>query len=428
MSEAQRWWPGRRLGLGLLLAVVSASCGSTTPGSTGHVHGPGNGAHQSSPTSTDLPLALPAPAKTSVGDRGAVTSTTVNERPGARGPGSPTTNPGPPTCPQLTTAQLVGQRLIFSFTGTAAPSDLVRRIELGQAAGVILFSSNFTSTAELRQLTGMLQALPRPAALHAPLLIMTDQEGGEVTRIPEPLLRSASDTATGQDALQLGEQAGATLAGGGVNMDLAPVLDVARPGSFLAAQQRTYGSSAEAVGRLGESFAAGLARTGVIATPKHFPGLGSAVVSTDYAPVHLGLSRTTLAHVDEAPFAAAISAGAPGLMLATAVYPALDPALPAALSPAVATTELRGRLGFQGVSISDDLDAPALSAYGGPGQRALLATLAGTDLLLFASSYSSGAQAEDYLIPLAGMGRIPNAGLCASAGRILTLRSQITVP
>ncbi len=425
------------MGLGLLVAATSASCGSTNPSSAGQGHAPG--AHRpatgrpgigqhGSPAGTDLPLALSGP-----GRPGTQAPSTTNGPPGASGPGSSaaTADLGQARCPQLTTAQLVGQRFIFSFRGTAPPADLVRRIELGQAAGVILFSSNFTSTAGLRQLTGMLQALPRPAALHSPLLIMTDQEGGEVTRIPEPLLRSASATArvgTSQEAFQLGEQAGATLVGGGVNMDLAPVLDVARPGSFLATQQRTYGSSAQAVGRLGESFATGLARAGVIATPKHFPGLGSAVVSTDDAPVHIGLARATLAGVDEAPFASAISAGAPSVMLATAVYPTLDPSLPAALSPVVATDELRGRLGFRGVSISDDLDAPALSAYGAPGQRALLAALAGTDLLLFASSYSSGAQAQDYLIQLAGAGHLPNGGMCASAGRILTLRAQIPMP
>ncbi len=346
------------------------------------------------------------------------------------GPTSPgSTRPSPPTCLELGLDQLVGQRFVFSFRGTVPPSDLVRRIELGEAAGVILFSSNFTSAAGLRGLTRLLQALPRPAALRSPLLVMTDQEGGEVARLPGAPLPSASETgkhASRPEARRLGEDAGSVLAREGVNMDLAPVLDVARPGSFLARQQRTYGTSAQAVRRLGGAFAAGLARAGIIATAKHFPGLGSATISTDDAPVRVSLARTALRGVDEAPFAAAISAGAPAVMLSTAVYPALDDR-PAALSPVVATGELRRHLGFRGVSITDDLDAPALAAYGSPGQRALLGALAGTDLLLFAGSYESGAQAEDSLVELARAGDLPAGGLCRSAQRVLSLRSGIGV-
>lgn len=423
MWSAHRHGAGRWLGLGLGLVLTAslASCGS-----------PPLSAHRPLVSGTGQPATLPASTDLTLAPSGAAGSNASQEAspPGRKEPSSPTTTPAP-TCGALSLDQLVGQRFIFSFGGTVPPAGLLRRIELGQAAGVILSSSNFTSPAGLRALTEMLQALPRPATLRLPLLVMTDEEGGEVTRIPGPPLRSASETgrdASTQEALQLGEEAGAALIGGGVNMDLAPVLGVARPGSFLAAQQRTYGSSAQTVSRLGTSFGAGLARAGVIATPKHFPGLGSATISTDDAPVRIGLSRSNLQSVDEAPFAAAISAGAPAVMLSTAVYPALDGSLPAALSPVVAADELRGRLGFGGVSITDDLGAPALVAYGSPGRRATLAALAGSDLLLFAGSYESGAQAEDSLMRLAGAGGLPMPGLCASAGRVLKLRSLVPVP
>lgn len=386
--------------MGALAAVILASCASAP--SAAHRDGQA-GREVASPASTAGPL---APVET----------TSV--------PAASTTDPAPPTCLNLSPAQLVGQRFVFSFSGLVPPADLIMRIEGGEAAGVILFSSNFTSTAGLRALTAMLQAIPRPASTRYPLLIMTDQEGGEVVRVPEPSLASASQTTSAAEAHQLGADAGATLAQAGVNMDLAPVLDVALPVSFLAAQQRSYGSSAQVVARRGDAFAAGLAQEGIIATVKHFPGLGSATVSTDQAPVRVGLSLSTLRGVGEVPFASAISAGVPAVMLSTAVYPALDNR-PAALSPVVATQELRGRLGFRGVSISDSLDSPALAAYGSPSQQALLATLAGTDLLAFANSYPSGAEAEDSLVGLASSGQLPASVLCGSAQRVLKLRAGL---
>ena len=118
----------------------------------------------------------------------------------------------------------------------------------------------------------------------------------------------------------------------------------------------------------GTRFARGLQRGGVAATAKHFPGFGAAEVNTDAAAVRIDAPASELRRIDQAPFRWAIDAGVDLVMLSSAVYPALDPR-PAVLSRRIATGELRDRLGFRGVSISDDLQTPAFAAGREPGRR-----------------------------------------------------------
>ena len=138
----------------------------------------------------------------------------------------------------------------------------------------------------------------------------------------------------------------------------------------------------------------------------------------------IGLSRSTLRSIDEAPFAAAVRAGIDMAMVSTAVYPAFD-RMPALFSRRLATDELRGRLGFAGVSITDDLETAAASAYGAPALEARMSTRAGLDLLLYAQSYGRGVQAEEGLIRDARAGRVSIADLRRSAARVLALRAGL---
>ena len=158
----------------------------------------------------------------------------------------------------------------------------------------------------------------------------------------------------------------------GANVDLAPVADVARPGSVLAGQGRTFGTTAAAVAGAAAAFAGGLREAGVAATAKHFPGLGAATETTDAAAVRITVPARRLRSVDMAPFAALIRRHVPLVMLGTAVYPSLDPDAPAALSRPIATGQLRDRLGFDGVTVTDALDTPGPGAVrragGGRGE------------------------------------------------------------
>jgi beta-N-acetylhexosaminidase len=210
----------------------------------------------------------------------------------------------------------------------------------------------------------------------------------------------------------------------GVNVDLAPVLDVGRSGSFIADQMRTFGRTPAAVTRRGVAFAQGLAAGGVIATAKHFPGLGGARVDTDNAVQKVRLPAATIRSADERSFAAFGAAGGPMVMLSTAIYPAISPK-PAAFSRAIATGELRDRLGFQGVSITDALGSVSAHAVGGPAKTALAAARAGADLVLF-TDLGDAARAQRALANGLTGGWLDRAESQQSVDRILSLRAAAT--
>src|SRR4051812_10633853 len=174
----------------------------------------------------------------------------------------------------------------------------------GELAGVILFSENFPSRAAGRRLIRSLQAIPRPRGLRDPLLVMTDQEGGLVKRLSGAPDASAEEMGARGAAYsrRQGRLTAGNLRNVGVNVDLAPVLDVARDGGVIEQTDRGFGSSAARVTATGVAFASGLADGGVSPTAKHFPGLGSARENTDFAVQRLGISKARLRKVDEAPY------------------------------------------------------------------------------------------------------------------------------
>ncbi len=330
---------------------------------------------------------------------------------------------GAPASEPLPLRQAVGQRMVYAYDGLRPPAALRRAIRRGEAAGVILFARNVRSAAQVRATVSSLQRIPRPAALDAPLLVMVDQEGGPVRRLAGAPEQSAARTPGEAAARANGRAAGRLLRGAGVNVDLAPVVDVARPGAALAREGRTYGRSATRVSALAGAFAEGLGEEGVAATYKHFPGFGAASVNTDDAPARIATPLDELRGVDLAPYAEAPDAV--GLvMLSTAVYPARDPR-PAAFSRRWAMDELRGRLGFDGVTITDDLMTPAVERFGSPGQLAYFAASAGVDLPLFAGDFATGARAYRGLLRAARRGRLDAAELQESARRVLALRASL---
>ena len=326
--------------------------------------------------------------------------------------------------PALTLRQAVGQHMIFAYDGLTPPAALQRRIARGEAAGVIIFARNVRSAGQLRAAMRRLQAIRRPAGLRAPLIVMADQEGGPVRRIPGAPTRAAADVGSTAQARADGEGAARTLRAAGVNMDLAPVADIGRPGAALTRERRTYGRSPGLVASRAGAFAAGLRRGGVRATAKHFPGFGAATINTDNAAQRIDTPLQTLRSTDLPPFARLIDDGVDAVMLSTAVYPALDDR-PAAFSRQWVTGELRERLGFEGVAITDDLGTPAVAAFGSNRARAVLAVEAGVDLPLFSSGYRAGAQAAEGLLAAAGDGRLDATALRAQARRVLALRARI---
>jgi beta-N-acetylhexosaminidase len=333
--------------------------------------------------------------------------------------------PPPSAASQLTPSQLSGERIVLGFAGPRAPAGVRRMIRAGQVAGVILFSENLPSRASARRSIASLQAIPRPPGLRDPLLVMTDQEGGLVKRIggaPTASARTMGARGPTFSAAQ-GSRAAANLGQLGINVDLAPVLDVARAGGTIAATDRGFGSSPERVVSTAVPFAAALQGGGVVATGKHFPGLGSARLNTDDAVQRIPLSKRTLRAVDEAPYRRFIAGGGEMVMLSTAIYPALSPR-PAAFSAAIATAELRRRLGFEGVSITDALDTVAVRAFGDTAKVATAAAGAGADLLLYTEP-DEAARAWRALLDRLRAGALSRAAFEESAGRVLRLRHHL---
>jgi beta-N-acetylhexosaminidase len=282
-----------------------------------------------------------------------------------------------------------------------------------------------------------LQLANASAPVRAPLLILTDQEGGEVRRLPGPPSLSERQIGASAGAAVLAAQAGTgaarTLAAAGVNVNLSPVLDVLRqPGNFIDEFARSYGSDARADAQLGRSFIAAQQRAGVAATAKHFPGLGAARrgQDTDSRPVTLNVSLAQLRSLDEAPYPPAIAAGVKLIMTSWAVYPALDPNWPAGLSSRVIQGELRSRLGYRGVTISDTLSAASLARFGSLAARGVLAARAGADLLICSAingddSPSDGLSVMHSIASALSGGHLSRAAAEQSAARVLALRKTL---
>jgi len=333
--------------------------------------------------------------------------------------------PEPEVASTLSIPRLAGERIVAGLSGTGVPPRLRSAIGAGRVAGVVLFADNLPSRGAGRRLISSLQAIPRPPALREPRLVRIDQEGGLVKRIGGAPTASAQEMGERGAAFsrEQGRRTAANLGDLGANVDLAPVLDVARPGGTIAETERGFGASAQQVSASAIPFAVGLQRGGVAATAKHFPGLGVAAGNTDFAVQRIGLPKQALREIDEAPYRAFVAAGGDLVMLSTAIYPALAPE-PAAFARAIATGELRTRLGFEGVSMTDALDTVAVGAFGGPAKSGVAAARAGSDLLLFTDLPSAEA-AWRALVARLRAGALDREEFEDSAQRVLDLRRRL---
>jgi beta-N-acetylhexosaminidase len=262
------------------------------------------------------------------------------------------------------------------------PDYLRRRLRAGETAGVVLFPRNSGSRRHWRRLTASLQRFARHK-----LLIMVDQEGGQVRTVgfagpaaPQPLQGDAA--AVRREAAAAARQ----LRSVGVNLNLAPVADVPVPGGAMYG--RAFAGDAPAVAASTRAAIRGMRDAAVAATAKHFPGLGAAPVNTDDASATVDVPRAALEGRDLVPFRAAVAEEVPLVMLSHALYPALDGERIASQSRAIVTGLLRGELGFDGVIVTDSMEAQALLDRSGVATAAERSVDAGVDLLLMTGSAS----------------------------------------
>ncbi|SKC65748.1 glycoside hydrolase family 3 N-terminal domain-containing protein [Krasilnikoviella flava] len=330
--------------------------------------------------------------------------------------------------------------LLPGFTGTTPPGWLLDAARSG-LGGVVLFAHNTPDLATTAALTAHLHAAA-PA-----LLVATDEEGGDVSRLEaaagSSLPGAAALGAVDDERLTgaAGEALGRLLAAAGVDLDLAPVLDVDSPGNPVIGV-RAFGPDPDAVARHGVAFARGLQRGGVGTCAKHFPGHGSTTVDSHLALPVVDADLEALRGRDLVPFAAAFagdarsgdarsgdarsgetgSDGGPAadaLMTAHVVVPALGPA-PASLEPAVET--LARQLGHAGPIVTDALDMRAVSDGADVGEAAVRAVEGGADLLCLGTTTGRDDEslfrsAVDALVAAVGTGRVDLDRLAASRRR-----------
>jgi beta-N-acetylhexosaminidase len=318
---------------------------------------------------------------------------------------------------QMPARLALGQMIVARFSGPQPSAAFVSRIRHGEIGGVILFEENLPREDGVAALVRRLQDAAA-AGDNPPLLVMIDQEGGSVKRLPGPPAKAAA--AMSEDEAEAeGEATGSYLADLGINVDLAPVADVKHQGSFLGS--RSFGSRAAEVASLACAFADGLRGAGVAATLKHFPGLGRAIINTDDAPVTVAASVAEL-RADYLPYEECAGEPLTLVMVDSAVYPELTGDEPAVMSADTYEREL-AHVGADGVTISDDLEAPAVQNEVTPARRSINA---GLDLLLYARTESVSAAAFDRLLEDVDSGRIGRARVEAAATEVLALKAELT--
>ena len=264
-----------------------------------------------------------------------------------------------------TQSQHAGQRLMVGFDGTRFNSDLAFLIDTLNVGGVILFAANIKGPNQLQRLCADIQDHARSSG-QPPLFIAIDQEGGQVARLRKPFTEFPGGSPAIRNKTDAENFAAVTareLTLMGVNMDMAPVLDIAFDPDQSVMSRRAFGGTPERVAQLGLTVIKGLQQEGIMAVAKHFPGIGRTTLDSHRDLPLLETDYETLAASDLLPFQAAVQADVAGVMLSHILYNSLDPDWPASLSSRIAGDLLRHRMGYTGLVMTDDLDMGAINRH-----------------------------------------------------------------
>jgi beta-N-acetylhexosaminidase len=325
---------------------------------------------------------------------------------------APKASPEPSAVERLSLREQVGKLVVLRFQGTTAPAYVRNAVRRGWTAGAILFRDNISSPEQLRALTRQL----RRGAPVTPI-VCTDQEGGAVRNVAWAPPASAQ---AGQAPRSDARAAARALRALGINVTLAPVADVPSV-SGAAMASRGFSSDAREASAAIAAAVEGWRAGGVAATAKHFPGLGGATTNTDDGSASIARAPTA---ADLAPFKAAIAARVPLIMSAHARYPRLDAGRIASQSPAILTDLLRGELKYQGVVMTDSIEAAAARATGSTEQIAIRSIRAGNDIVL-TTGQGSWIRVFRALVAEARASRAFRERVQASAARVLALQNSL---
>lgn len=320
--------------------------------------------------------------------------------------------------------------IAVGFDGLEIEPQVRARLQHLPLAGLILFARNIESVAQTRALTDDIRALL--SADGVPPFVAIDQEGGRVARLRqdvEELPSMMALSATGDESLaeEAGEQLAFDLRRAGVNVDYAPVLDLAVYRANTVIGARSFGDDPERVTQMAGAFARGLERGGIVATFKHFPGHGSTAVDSHLDLPAIDEDEAAIRARDLVPFERLLP-HARALMTAHIVFRSLDAERPATLSPRILTGLLRDELGFEGVAFTDCMQMEAIASSVGTAAGAAAAIAAGADCVLISHSLDLAEDAVRAIARGVESGQIPRERLEEAFARVRTLRKQLAAP
>lgn len=331
---------------------------------------------------------------------------------------------------ELTVRQMLGQKLVFGFHGTALPEDFKEVLREYKIGNVILFLRNVQSASQVRRLCAEIQRLVREETGY-PAFIMIDQEGGMVSRLPQdavnvPGTMAVAATGNPENARLASEITVRQLRGLGVNFNLAPVMDVNSNPQNPVIGNRSYGDEAERVAAFGAAAIAPYAQSGVLCCAKHFPGHGDTAVDS-----HLGLPRVDktageLEKLELIPFRAVVEAGVPAVMMSHVLFPNIEPEqVPCTMSRRMVTGLLKEKLGFRGLILTDCMQMGAIQDFFGTAAGTVASIKAGVDLTEISSSLELEREAAEAVTRAAEAGEFDMEELRESVRRILRFKEQL---
>jgi len=331
---------------------------------------------------------------------------------------------------RMTLREKVGQLVMFSVGGTSLTDHEREAMRVEHLGSVILFDHNYRSGGQLERLTNQIQNAAR-AGSDPPIgaLISVDQEGGIVKRFEDmPPWHSAPEM--GRRGVSFtydqGRKTGRALRRVGVNVDLAPVADLDLPPEHVM-RERAFGSRPRRVGRLVRAFGKGLQRHRVVATAKHFPGLGGATQNTDYGASYVYRSKGKLRRVDRKPFRFAVRTNFGMIMVGHAMYVKDGGRIPASLSRHIIDDRLRRDLAYEGVAVSDALEAVAWRFDGNVAATCVATIRAGVDLALITGGVDTAARCAGAVIRAVRDGDISRNRIDEAVARVVALKTWVGV-
>lgn len=322
----------------------------------------------------------------------------------------------------------IGAVLVVSWRGTGIPPGVRALLEEGRVGGVLLFASNFGGPTGLKALTDQIRSLASRACLEHPILVMLDEEGGQVNRVMAPFAPPSQLVAGSGGSLHveaLERESAAGLRTLGVGLNLAPVADVRTEPKDMVIGDRSFGSDAATVAPLVSAAVTGLHEGGIGATLKHFPGLGGAAGDPHFAIPTDGESEAKWLQVQAPAFRAGIAAGADAVMTTAVYVPGLGGGTTPAMFSRPVVSRLRTQLGFGGVIVTDSLSMGGVSSLYTLPQATVAALGAGNDLVLLGNGDPAyEASALEAVRTAVISGRLDRVALRTSAQRVNAMRDR----